>query len=42
VFEVWIAVALMYFVICFGFSMGFDRLEKRLGLADRRDRERGT
>jgi polar amino acid transport system permease protein len=41
VFEVWITVALMYFVICFGFSMGFDRLEKRLGLADSRERERG-
>jgi polar amino acid transport system permease protein len=42
VFEVWSAVALMYFVICFGFSLGFDRLEKRLGLADTRDRERVT
>ncbi len=36
VFEVWTTVALMYFVICFGFSMGFDRIEKRLGLADGR------
>jgi hypothetical protein len=27
---------------CFGFSLGFDRLEKRLGLADTRDRERVT
>jgi polar amino acid transport system permease protein len=42
VFEVWITVAVMYFVICFGFSMGFLRLEKRMGLADTRDRERGS
>ncbi len=33
-FEVWITVAAMYFIICAGFSIGFDRLERRLGLGD--------
>ncbi len=36
VFEVWITIAAMYFVICAGFSAGFDRLERRLGLGDGR------
>ena len=36
VFEVWITVAAMYFVICAGFSAGFDRLERRLGIGDGR------
>lgn len=29
-FEVWIVTAAFYFVICFGFSLAFSRLEKRL------------
>ena len=33
VFEVWITVAAMYFVICFGLSAGFHRLERRMGLS---------
>ena len=37
VFEVWITVAAMYFVICAGFSFGFDRMERRLGLGDGRE-----
>ena len=37
VFEVWITVAAMYFVICAGFSFGFDRMERRLGLSDGRE-----
>ena len=32
VFEVWLSVALMYFAICFLFSLAFRRLE---GLASR-------
>lgn len=29
-FEVWIVTALFYFVICFGFSLAFSRLERRM------------
>lgn len=35
VFEVWITVAAMYFIICAGFSIGFEQLERRMGLSDR-------
>jgi polar amino acid transport system permease protein len=31
VFEVWITVSLFYFVVCFGLSLAFGRLERRLG-----------
>ena len=35
VFEVWIAVSVLYFLVCFGLSLAFGRLERRLsrGLA---------
>jgi polar amino acid transport system permease protein len=29
-FEVWIVVSLLYFIVCFGLSLGFRRLERRL------------
>ncbi len=32
-FEVWITAAALYFLICFGFSLAFARLEKRLGVS---------
>ena len=34
VFEVWITVALMYFVVCFVFSLAFGRLERRFAAPD--------
>lgn len=34
VFEVWITVALMYFAVCFAFSLAFGRLERRLAVPD--------
>ena len=34
VFEVWITVALMYFAVCFVFSLAFGRLERRLAEPD--------
>jgi polar amino acid transport system permease protein len=30
VFEVWIVVAAMYFLLCWGLSIGFGRLERRM------------
>ena len=34
VFEVWITVAAMYYVICKGLAVAFERLERRMGLSD--------
>jgi polar amino acid transport system permease protein len=36
VFEVWIVVAAMYFLLCWGLSIGFGRLERRMDRGGRR------
>lgn len=40
VFEIWIAVSLMYFTLCFGCSMIFEHLEKRAAVSARDRQQR--